>query len=73
MPLVGSGKPHPRAIVFDLDRALIDPRPAWRYAVEEAVVSVTGRPVQAAALSRPSGAAWSGAPARRAEERHPLQ
>jgi phosphoglycolate phosphatase-like HAD superfamily hydrolase len=50
MPLVGSGKPHPRAIVFDLDRALIDPRPAWRYAVEEAVVSVTGRPVQAAAL-----------------------
>lgn len=50
MPLVGSGKPHPRAIVFDLDRALIDPRPAWRYAVEEAVVSVTGRPVQAAPL-----------------------
>lgn len=50
MPLAGSGKPRPRAIVFDLDRALIDPRPAWRYAVEEAVVSVTGRPVQAAAL-----------------------
>lgn len=50
MPLAGSGKPRPRAIVFDLDRALIDPRPAWLYAVEEAVVSVTGRPVQAAAL-----------------------
>lgn len=50
MPLAGSGKPRPRAIVFDLDRALIDPRPAWRYAVEEAVVSVTGRPVRADAL-----------------------
>lgn len=50
MPLAGSGKPRPRAIVFDLDRALIDPRPAWRYTVEEAVVSVTGRPVQAAPL-----------------------
>lgn len=50
MPLAGSGKPRPRAIVFDLDRALIDPRPAWRYAIEEAVVSVTGNPVQAATL-----------------------
>jgi phosphoglycolate phosphatase-like HAD superfamily hydrolase len=50
MPLTGSGKPRPRAIVFDLDRALIDPRPAWRYAVEEAVVSVTGRVVHAAPL-----------------------
>ncbi|MCL4241282.1 MAG: hypothetical protein KJ048_08000 [Dehalococcoidia bacterium] len=50
MPLAGSGKPRPRAIVFDLDRALIDPRPAWRYAVEESVASVTGRPVQAASL-----------------------
>ncbi len=50
MPLAASGKPRPRAIVFDLDRALIDPRPAWCYAVEEAVVSVTGTPVQAARL-----------------------
>lgn len=50
MPLAGSGKPRPRAVVFDFDRCLIDPRPAWRYAVEEAVVSVTGQPVQAAPL-----------------------
>jgi hypothetical protein len=36
--------------VFDFDRALIDPRPAWRYTIEEAVVSVTGQRVQAAQL-----------------------
>lgn len=50
MPLARSGKPCPRAVVFDFDRALIDPRPAWRYTIEEAVVSVTGQPVQAAPL-----------------------
>jgi len=41
MPLVGSGRPHPRAVIFDFDRALIDPRRAWRYAVEESVASLS--------------------------------
>ena len=42
MPLAGSGKPRPRLVVFDFDRALIDPRVAWRYCVEESVMMVTG-------------------------------
>lgn len=50
MPYAGSGKPRPRAVVFDFDRALIDPRPAWRYTIEEAVVSVTGQRVHAGPL-----------------------
>jgi phosphoglycolate phosphatase-like HAD superfamily hydrolase len=32
-----------KAIVFDLDEVLLDTRPAWVYALEEAVVSVSGR------------------------------
>jgi phosphoglycolate phosphatase-like HAD superfamily hydrolase len=35
--------PRPRAIVFDLDEVLIDSAPAWLYALEESMVSVTGR------------------------------
>lgn len=50
MPFAGSGKPRPRAVVFDFDRALLDPRPAWLYTIEEAVVSVTGQPVRAGPL-----------------------
>ncbi len=42
MPLAGSGKPRPRLVVFDFDRALIDPRTAWRYCIEESVMMVTG-------------------------------
>ena len=32
-----------KAIVFDLDEVLLDTRPAWVYALEESVVSVSGR------------------------------
>ena len=39
-----------RAVVFDLDDALLDRRPAWRYALEEAAISVTGRRVDARPL-----------------------
>lgn len=42
MPLAGSGKPRPRLVVFDFDRAIIDPRAAWRYCVEESVMLLTG-------------------------------
>jgi phosphoglycolate phosphatase-like HAD superfamily hydrolase len=40
-----------RAVIFDLDEALLLRAPAWRYAVEEAIVSVTGRRVDASALA----------------------
>lgn len=50
MPLASSGKRNPRLAVFDLDRALIDSRPAWRYAIEESVISVTGKRVSAGPL-----------------------
>ena len=43
MPLAGSGKPRPRLVVFDFDRAIIDPRAAWRYCVEESVMLLTGQ------------------------------
>jgi phosphoglycolate phosphatase-like HAD superfamily hydrolase len=36
--------------VFDLDTAVIDRRGAWRYAVEEAVLTVTGERVDASPL-----------------------
>jgi len=51
MPLVGSGRPHPRLVIFDLDRAIIDARPAFAYAVEEAVAAVTGRRISARDLA----------------------
>ncbi|WP_322796217.1 HAD family hydrolase [Tepidiforma sp.] len=51
MPLVGSSRPHPRLVIFDLDRALIDARPAFTYTVEEAVAAVTGRRLSAAPLA----------------------
>lgn len=41
----------PRAVLFDLDRVLIDARPAWRYALEEALASVTGRRIDARPLA----------------------
>ncbi len=51
MPLVGSGRPHPRLVVFDLDRALIDSRPAFTYTLEEAIAAVTGRRIPARDLA----------------------
>jgi phosphoglycolate phosphatase-like HAD superfamily hydrolase len=39
-----------RAVIFDLDRVLLDARPAWRYTVEEAVVMATGRRIDASPL-----------------------
>lgn len=50
MGLVGGNRPHPRALIFDLDRCLIDPRPAWRYCVEEAIAATNGRRVSAQEL-----------------------
>lgn len=45
------GPPNLRAIIFDLDEALLVRGEAWRYAVEEAVVSVTGERIDARPLS----------------------
>ncbi|OAI44573.1 hypothetical protein AYO38_00320 [bacterium SCGC AG-212-C10] len=39
-----------RAVVFDLDEALLDSRRAWQYTIEEALVSVTGRRIEAGPL-----------------------
>ncbi|MBK6320071.1 MAG: HAD hydrolase-like protein [Dehalococcoidia bacterium] len=50
MGLAGGHRPHPRAIVFDLDRCLIDSRTAWRFCIEEAVASAAGRRVDASSL-----------------------
>lgn len=50
MPLAGSGKPRPRLVVFDFDRALIEPRVAWRYCIEESVMMVTGERPRVEAL-----------------------
>lgn len=50
MGLAGGNRPHPRAIVFDLDRCLIDPRAAWRYCIEESIAATSGRRVSAVDL-----------------------
>lgn len=50
MALAGGHRPHPRAIVFDLDRSLIDSRNAWRYCIEESVAAATGRRIDASPL-----------------------
>lgn len=50
MGLAGGNRPHPRAIIFDLDRCLIDSRNAWRYCVEESIASTRGRRIDASAL-----------------------
>lgn len=50
MGLAGGNRPHPRAIIFDLDRCLIDPRKAWRYCIEEAIAAAAGRRVDASDL-----------------------
>lgn len=46
-----TGKRAPlRAVIFDLDEALLVRGAAWRYAVEEAVAAVAGRRVDASGL-----------------------
>ena len=50
MGLAGGQRPHPRAVIFDLDRCLIDSRNAWRYCIEESIAAATGRRLDAAAL-----------------------
>lgn len=50
MGLAGGQRPHPRAIIFDLDRCLIDSRNAWRYCIEESLAATTGRRVDAGEL-----------------------
>lgn len=41
---------HPKAILFDLDRVLIDSRRAWCYAIEESVLATCGERVVAEPL-----------------------
>ncbi len=43
--------PRPKAIIFDLDEALLDSRGAWQYAVEEAIASVCARQIDAGPLA----------------------
>lgn len=50
MGLAGGQRPHPRAIIFDLDRCLIDSRNAWRYCIEESIAAATGQRPNAADL-----------------------
>lgn len=43
-----TGSPRaPKAVIFDLDRTLIDSRKAWQYAVEESVAATCGRRIDA--------------------------
>ena len=50
MGLAGGLRPHPRAIIFDLDRCLIDSRNAWRYCIEESIAAAVGRRADAGEL-----------------------
>jgi len=50
VPLARGLKPHPKAVLFDLDRCLIDSRRAWQYCVEESLASAGGQRFDAAAL-----------------------
>jgi len=44
-------RPGPKAVIFDLDETLIDSRRAWEYALEEAVLAVTGRRIDSRPLA----------------------
>ena len=50
MGLARGQRPHPRAIIFDLDRCLIDSRNAWQFCVEESLSVVLDRRLSAKAL-----------------------
>lgn len=41
----------PKAVIFDLDAAIIDSRRAWKYALEEAVMMVTGERIDPSDLA----------------------
>lgn len=43
-------EPAYRAVIFDLDETLIDSRPAWRYTLEETLMSVSNRRIDARPL-----------------------
>ena len=43
-------EPAYRAVIFDLDETLIDSRPAWRYTLEETLMSVANRRIDAGPL-----------------------
>ena len=43
-------EPAYRAVIFDLDETLIDSRPAWRYTLEETLMSVANRRIDAQPL-----------------------
>lgn len=45
-----AGEPGIRAVVFDLDEALLDTRRAWQYAIEESVAMVCERRISAEPL-----------------------
>ncbi len=45
-----SQRPAPKAVIFDLDEALLDRRRAWQFAIEEAVAVVSGQRISAAPL-----------------------
>lgn len=51
MAIAARGPGAIRAAIFDLDDTLLLRDRAWSYAVEESVISVTGRRIQAAALA----------------------
>ncbi len=46
-----TARPGPKAIIFDLDEALLDSRRAWQYAIEEAIASTCRRRVDAGPLA----------------------
>lgn len=50
MVRLADDRPAPKAVVFDLDHTLIDRRPAWRYALEQAVSAVTGERIDTSGL-----------------------
>ncbi len=50
MPPRRSPDPTYRAVIFDLDETLIDSRPAWRYTLEETLMSVCNRRIDAQPL-----------------------
>jgi beta-phosphoglucomutase-like phosphatase (HAD superfamily) len=45
-----AGEPGIRAVVFDLDEALLDTRRAWQYAIEESIAMVCERRISAEPL-----------------------